>query len=92
MITNIKDLLEPINSKGQIHTHQDKDPKIGIKHTQCSTFILEKHILAKGEFENKNSNKRNAMLIFFDMIKKEQIGKNILILIYSSPKLRTTNY
>jgi hypothetical protein len=91
MSSKIPNLFKPLESPGKLRTHQDKDTETEIKQTYCSTFIHENHILVKGECNNPDQQKRNAMLIFFDTNKGEKIGKNKIVLVYYSFPLRTTN-
>jgi hypothetical protein len=79
MSDNIVNLLKPIQKEGQIRNDGDKDNSIGVKHTYCSTFILEKHLLVKGEVNNPKSETRTAMVDFHDALTGEIIGKDVLI-------------
>jgi hypothetical protein len=79
MSDNIVNLLKPIQKEGQIRNDGDKDDSIGVKHTYCSTFIFENHMLVKGEYSNPKSGSRSAMVDFHDAITGEIIGKDPLI-------------
>ena len=65
MTRNINQLLKTIQDKGKLVTHEDKDPEIGMTETRCSTFIKEKGLLVKGEYDNPKSEERNAMIVLF---------------------------
>jgi hypothetical protein len=77
MSDNIVNLLKPIRKEGQIRNDGDKDNSIGVEHTYCSTFILEKHLLVKGECWNPKSNTRTAMVDFHDASTGDIISKDV---------------
>jgi hypothetical protein len=73
---NIVNLLKPIQKEGNIRNDRDKDNSIGVKQTFCSTFILEKHLLVKGEYFNPESGTRTAMVNFHDALTGDIKGKD----------------
>jgi hypothetical protein len=77
MSDNINTFLKPIQKEGQIRNDKDKDDSIGVEKTWCSTFLLEKHILVKGEFDNPKSGSRTAMMNFHDAMTGDIICKSL---------------
>ena len=73
MEINIKDLVLPVNTIGQVMTHRDTS-KEGAKEYSCSTFIRKKNVLVKGERKNLHEDKRNAMILLFDTESGDILG------------------
>ena len=66
MSQNISKLFTTIQKHGKIITLKEPDPKIGVAHTDCSTFIRRKQLLVRGERNNPKPNSRKALLVFCD--------------------------
>ena len=69
MDTIFKDLIKPV-----LKTHQDT-LKEGVTQHWCSTFIKNKNVLIKGEFDNQHKDKRNAIIVLFDCESGNLIGQ-----------------
>jgi hypothetical protein len=79
MSDNIVNLFKTIQKEGDIRNDREKDNSIGVKNTRCSTFIIEKHLLVKGECFNAKSGNRSAMVDFIDATTGDIVGKDPLV-------------
>ena len=77
MQNNIENIVKTVEKNGQVLTHRDTS-KEGVSQYYCSTFIKNKNIIVKGEYENKNLDKRNAMIVLFDCETEKIIGESSL--------------
>ena len=57
---------------------QDTDDALGVKSNWCSTFLSSICLLAQGEYWNKKSKSRNALVTFRDPTTAEVKGERIL--------------
>ena len=71
----IEGLVKPLEKHGKVLTHRDTS-KERVTQYWCSTFIKNKNILIKGEWDNKHQKKRNAMIILFDCGTGNIIGES----------------
>lgn len=67
-------IVKPVEKNWKVLTHRDTS-KEGVTEYYCSTFIKKKKVLVKGEDENEQSDKRNAMILLFDCKTGNIIGK-----------------
>ena len=75
MQSNTNGLVKPVEKKAKVITHRDTWFR-EVTHYYCSTFIKKKNVLVKGEYRNKHSDKRNAMILLFDGESGDIIGKS----------------
>ena len=73
MENNINDLVKIVEKNGQVLTHRDPTEG-GVIHYHCSAFIKLLNVLVKGESGNKQKEKRNAMIVLFDLEKGNIVG------------------
>ena len=73
MQNNINDLVKLVKKNEQILTHRDTTQE-GVSWYHCSTFIAKKNILVKGEWNNQHEDKRNAMILLFNIENEDILG------------------
>jgi hypothetical protein len=75
MSNNINNFIREIKQNGKTLNNQCMGEEMGVKGVQSSTFITEKHLLIKGEYEKEKYRKRNAIIIWYDVVKRQVMGK-----------------
>lgn len=66
-------MITPAMKNEKVPTHEDPSKK-GIKGFRCSTFIDKEKVLVKGERDNEQQEKRNAMIVLFDCARGKVSG------------------
>ena len=62
MEQNVKDQVKSVLSNGQRTTLQEKNSEIGVKHNWSSKYIESIKCIIRGESDNPNRSKRNAVM------------------------------
>jgi hypothetical protein len=70
--------MQPILHNGETVKLSYQDLNLGAHSYRSSTFIESKTILIKGEYENFNSSKRNALLVLTDPKSGNVMGMQFL--------------
>ena len=63
-----------IRKQNKVVTHQDKTKESQVEHYGSSCFIKLKNVFVKGEMNNPNADKRNAMILLFNKTTHQIIG------------------
>ena len=82
MEQNVQDQVKSVQRNGQTATLQEKNSEIGIKHNNPSKYIKSIKCIIRGECNNLNSSKRNAVMTGNSVIDKKTC-KIFLKLIYA---------
>ena len=82
MEQNVQDQVKSVLSNGQTATFQEKNLEIGMKENRSSKYIKSIKCIMRGEWENLNYKKRNAV-ITGNSVFDTKICKILFTLIYA---------
>jgi hypothetical protein len=78
MKKDINNYIQKITINGETLRNESINEDLGVKRVQSSTFILEKHLLIKGEYKKEESRTRNAIIVWYDVVKRKIMGECLL--------------
>jgi hypothetical protein len=75
MNKNINKYIKIIKQNGETLNNRSINEDKGLKRVESSAYIKEKHLLIKGEYNKEKSRKRKAIIVWYDVLKRQVIGK-----------------
>jgi hypothetical protein len=75
MNKNIKKYIKLMERNGETFNNEFIKKELGVEEVRASAYIKEEHLLIKGEYENKSSQERNAIIVWHNVKKQKIMGK-----------------